>query len=61
MEERLNDLEVKIAFQDQVIEDLNQVVIELRRKVEALERKLEDSEGIENLKDMSQEIPPPHY
>ncbi|NQZ01863.1 MAG: SlyX family protein [Bdellovibrionales bacterium] len=64
MESRLNDLEMRIAYQDQIIEDLNKVVIELRREVERLNRRVEESENQEdalNLKDLAQEVPPPHY
>ena len=64
MESRLNDLEMRIAYQDQIIEDLNKVVIELRREVERLNRRVEESENQEdalNLKDLPQEVPPPHY
>lgn len=63
MESRLNDLEIRIAYQDKVIEDLNNVVIELRREVERLARQIEESQAgeTENLKDLSQEVPPPHY
>ncbi len=64
MEERLTELETKISFQDQIIEDLNQVVIELRNKVDRLEfavKKLIEENENSNLKDASQETPPPHY
>lgn len=34
---RLNDLETKIAFQDQIIEDLNAVVIRQQKQIDQLE------------------------
>ncbi len=64
MEERLNDLEIRISFQDQIIEDLNKVVIELRKKVEKMEsqnKKMIEILDDANLKDPSLEVPPPHY
>lgn len=64
MEERLNELEIKMAYQDQMIEDLNNIVIELRKEVETLEKKCKHlGEIIDNddLKDSSLEVPPPHY
>ena len=64
MENRINDLEVRIAYQDKVIEELNSVVIELRGQIDFLARKIEQSEeeeGTENLKNLSEEVPPPHY
>lgn len=64
MEERLTELETKITYQDQIIEDLNTVVIELREKLEKIERvvkNLLDDKEDSNLKDASLEVPPPHY
>ena len=64
MEERLTHLETQIAYQDQIIEDLNQVVIELRQKVEELEKlciSLKDQNSGSHIKDPSLEVPPPHY
>ena len=64
MEQRLTELETKITFQDQSIEDLNQVVIELRAKVDELNRQCKRLVEIiedENIKDSSLETPPPHY
>lgn len=37
-EQRLIDLETKIAFQDQVIEDLNLVVIRQQNQIDQLEK-----------------------
>ncbi|MEM7647219.1 MAG: SlyX family protein [Pseudomonadota bacterium] len=64
MEERLTELETKISFQDQIIEDLNKVVIELRAEVERLTKQCEKISKIleeDNIKDASLEEPPPHY
>jgi len=37
LEQRINELETKIAFQDQVIEDLNTVVISHQKQIDQLE------------------------
>lgn len=64
MEDRLTVLETKVTYQDQVIEDLNNVVIELRWKLEKLEKQYKELASEikgSNLKDQSLEVPPPHY
>ena len=64
MEERLTELETKITYQDQIIEDLNNVVIELRKKVDSLEKIVKtaiEAKDDTGLKDASLETPPPHY
>ena len=64
MENRLTELETKVAYQDQTIEELNPVVIELRKELEEVEKKLKnlvDQIGDEGIKDASLEVPPPHY
>lgn len=65
--ERLEALEVRAAYQDQVIEDLNQTITAQWREIERLQRllsRLEDqvnasiaAGGAPNLP----EPPPPHY
>lgn len=64
MEDRLTELETKVTYQDQIIEDLNNVVIELRKKVDSLEgivKRVVEAEDDPELKDASLETPPPHY
>lgn len=61
---RLTELETKVSYQDQTIEELNQVVIELRKEIETMEKKVQHLMNIvenDGLKDQSQEEPPPHY
>ena len=64
MEERIIELEVRVAYQDKLIEELDDVVRAFARKVEELERQLTE------LKDTVQagapevgpgDDPPPHY
>ena len=63
--ERLEALEMRIAFQDQTIEDLNQTVTEHWRMIEGLIRKLnmleEQVRSGTHIADPSTEPPPPHY
>jgi len=63
MEQRVTELEIKVAFQEDLIDKLNQVVIDLRAEVDAVTRKLRRIEQ-EVAADASQRAPdekPPHY
>jgi SlyX protein len=62
--QRMQELEIKLAYQDDLVETLNQVVIELRGELTALER------GVKALRqqvsdtlpdDAPAHDPPPHY
>ncbi len=66
MEQRLDELESRIGYQDRLLDELNEVVIkqqeqidQLQSKVEALSRVIAgfDTGGIES----GEEPPPPHY
>ncbi len=64
---RLDTLETKIAYQDQVIEELNKAVVEqwntldaLRRRVEGLQERIRDIQD-RAAPDQRDEPPPPHY
>ena len=67
MEKRIIELETKLSFQDDMILQLNEVVIELRGEVEKLAARLKSAE--EKLHGLTpdlvlpqdQEDPPPHY
>lgn len=65
MDEKIIELEKKIAYQDSVIEDLNQVVIELRAQVDILTAETAGiKDQIDNVNwslDPKDEPPPPHY
>jgi SlyX protein len=41
MNERLTELEVRVAFQDQTIQDLNEVVTRQQREIDRLVKELE--------------------
>lgn len=64
---RIDLLEEKIAYQDQVIEDLNTAITDQWRELDALKRQM--SNLIEEVKEMElaartpagREPPPPHY
>ena len=65
--ERVEELEMKLTFQDELIEQLNQSLIEQQSDIRKLTRLLEKM-GNEmkdmresNIADQAQEAPPPHY
>jgi len=62
---RLDALEVRVAYQDQVIEDLNQTVIAQWKQIEGLKRQLAELldrvQEVEDGTSSGQEPPPPHY
>ena len=66
-EQRLHEMENKLAFQDQVIETLNQAVIchqleiaKLRSQLQTVVDKLTAFTALP-IAAQSEEIPPPHY
>lgn len=64
LEERLINIETAIALQEKVIDDLNQVVIEQGKKIDALQKQNQYLlNNLENdaVKPLSEETPPPHY
>lgn len=67
LENRIDTLETKIMFQDEVIEQLNQSLVlqhldfkKLTHLVERLNAQLEDIQQ-PNIAAASDETPPPHY
>ncbi|MCG7392697.1 SlyX family protein [Microvirga sp. ACRRW] len=64
---RLEALEVRVAYQDQVIDDLNQAVIDQWKKIDALKRQLNELlDRVQGVEDSAggpraPEPPPPHY
>lgn len=64
LEERLINIEMALANQERVIEDLNQVIIEQGRRLDYLQKQnqyLLENIGTEAVKPLSEETPPPHY
>jgi SlyX protein len=64
---RIDNLEVRVAYQDQVIEDLNKVIVEqwgkfddLLRLIARLEERIGDTQSSAGA-DGHDEPPPPHY
>jgi SlyX protein len=64
---RLEALEIRVAYQEQVIEDLNQTVIDQWKKIDALRRHLNELlDRVQEAEDNSGSPralgpPPPHY
>lgn len=67
MQEEIVELQTRIAFQDGVIEQLNQVVTDQQQQIDRLERRMEKLLGqVEALQadqviQQANEPPPPHY
>ncbi|PRD37473.1 UNVERIFIED_CONTAM: slyX [Trichonephila clavipes] len=67
MESRLTDLEIKVAFQDDLLEALNQVVAAQQRQLDLLQGELRilydqvKSLQPSMLAEVAEEAPPPHY
>lgn len=67
MEQRLAELEMKLTFQDNLLEELNQALVEQQFIIDKMQLQLRYV--AEKLKDMqpsnvasrSEETPPPHY
>ncbi len=61
---RLDALEMRVAYQDQTIEDLNQTIIDQWKQIESLKRQL--AELLDRVQEVeggpaAPERPPPHY
>ena len=67
MDDRLIELESRIAFQDHTLQELNEVIVRQQREIDDLRRELEALRA--QLKALapalvasrSEETPPPHY
>jgi SlyX protein len=61
--QRLNELEIRVAHQDKMIADLNDMITAQWKKIEILERQLRRLD--EEVQSLDQEAPPvqkpPHY
>ena len=63
-EQRIDDLEMRIAFQDKTIGELNDVITAQWKKIERLERQLQRlDEEVQSLdgRDAPANQKPPHY
>lgn len=62
---RIAELEYRIAEQEKVIADLNDMVVTQWRKIDALERRVtelrEEFDEAGRMRSDGQEKPPPHY
>ncbi|TEA26674.1 SlyX family protein [Candidatus Schmidhempelia bombi] len=67
LQQRIEMLETKLAFQEVTIEQLNQMVIILQHESASLSEKLRllsekiKTGQLSNIASLSEEIPPPHY
>ncbi len=67
MNERLTELEVRVAFQDQTLQDLNEVVTRQQLEIDRLTQELEVMKSRLNglapsmVIPREDEKPPPHY
>ncbi|MDF9774816.1 SlyX family protein [Pseudomonas baetica] len=66
LEERVTDLESRLAFQDDTIQALNDVLVEQQRVVERLQLQMEallkrQEEMVGQFESFEEEAPPPHY
>lgn len=67
MDERMTQLETTIAYHEDLVEKLNSVITEQQRVLDELTKKVDlmiktNAFSKENdIRDISQEVPPPHY
>nr|WP_255307720.1 SlyX family protein [Gilliamella apicola] len=67
MNQRLELLETKVAFQDMTIEELNQMVMHLQADISKLKEQLTllsqkiQANQSSNIASLAEETPPPHY
>ncbi len=66
MEQRMEDLEVRITYLESTVDELNQVVIKQQDQIDLLRQELKRQkqqleQGVEFVRPLSEETPPPHY
>ena len=64
---KIEALEIKLAFQDDLVETLNGIVVEQQQQIELLQQQVKvlyqqiKSLQPSNISDIADEVPPPHY
>ena len=68
LEKRITELEMKFSYQDQLIEELNEVVVQQQKEIQRLKNLWLQFEEVklkggmdQGIKNLSEEVPPPHY
>jgi SlyX protein len=62
LEKRVIELESIISYQDQMLGDLNEIVINQQNQLDTLEAKVTKvKDSISNVQDTMNDKPPPHY
>lgn len=64
LEQRLIDIEINLANQEKIIDELNSVIIEQGKNIDLLLRQnkmLIEALREDTVKPLSEETPPPHY
>ncbi len=67
IQEQVMSLEIKLAFQDDLVETLNQIVIGQQQQLDLLQQQVQllyqqlKSLQPSNIADLAEEAPPPHY
>ncbi len=67
IDDRITELEIQLTHQENTIADLNDVILSQQKIIDSLESrflKIESevkSGSVSNIKDPSEESPPPHY
>lgn len=67
LENRITELEMKVAFQEQLLEELNQALVQqqfdmdrMQLQIRYMANKLKDFQP-SNIASQAEETPPPHY
>lgn len=63
-DERLTDIEIMLANQQKMLDDLSDVIFAQGKTIDQLKKQLEYLQNIikeETVKPLSEETPPPHY
>ncbi|MDH5190180.1 MAG: SlyX family protein [Gammaproteobacteria bacterium] len=67
MENRVIELETRLSFQEDTIHQLNEVITRQQNQIDLLQEQVDDLKKrvqtvqTSNIKDESEETPPPHY